>query len=1016
MRAAAAAGAAAAAAASAEAPLSQRNSVGALERNPSAISAGGMSQTSQGTRPTMSCMEFPMDPFNFGDIEGMGRPVTEGGLLHHDYFNRGKGFHEETRERLNLPALVESGRHAGRSRVQYQGAGIGLHMLKRDFFITVLQTPIVSLLPLFALVYLGAFFFWGIIYYLIVRFKPGCIYGASSFVESWTFAIITQMTIGYGNTGPQNCATAAVLITIQTVSDLLLNAVILGLIFAKVASPKHRAFSIYISDSAVITRRDGILKFMFRVADIRRSQVIEPRVKAYLYTWGEGRVTAEGERIQVRCEQLYIDYIDGMLLLPLIIEHTIDERSPLCGHTYDSLAAMNAEVVVTFEATTEMGNPFFARQSYLAQEINWSCHFAEIIRPPQAGMEKPRYSVDLNHFHDLVVNRAKRAVPYPLLGENTLVLSDVLCVRPAAGDAAAMELVCRVADTYPNQMVEVGARIYLYRWRPVEWCAANPSHPPFTLHTLQCGYKTGRDRLYLRLPQEVVHRIDAASPLASWLEPGGLSADADSEIVVLLQGYLNVSAQNRMRQRTYRVNAHVRYGFTFSTTVRAPSECRDGKPRVRWSRFFDIEPVAWSHAGSGPPTMHLHTSALNHPAVRAYMAHGATTTAPESHQQVRAQRDRSQVLADALDKPLAESPRARWVAAARMAEHASAAASAAAAASAGAAGEEVEAALLAAPHAPAAAEAGSSGAGSIGAGSSRAAGDPWRHLERRGQPARHQSGPPDLSTLSVAPSVPLDRYAAALSRRSMDGQAESSDVVGHRDAAQEALQQQQYHQEQERYHQQQERYHERQQQRSSQHRQRHHHLQQQRYHQQQQRYHQQQQQQEQGAGRQQAEQQEQGEIQPYPGQYQQQQPLQYQSDLLSSDLTAGPGVSMDRYAAMVAAAGSPDAAGLPFPPQPSSSTAGVGGSAAMADPASTINLPPRPPGAGTGSLSDLPAGRRADTSSSTSAAAEIGGRRQAQGAGQHVGSWPRRRSLASLHAIFEQVESQADSQAASDSE
>lgn len=50
----------------------------------------------------------------------------------------------------------------------------------------------------------------------------------------------------------------------------------------------------------------------------------------------------------------------------------------------------------------------------------------------------------------------------------------------------------------------------------------------------QCGYKTGRDRLYLRLPQEVVHRIDATSPLASWLEPGGLSADADSEIVVLV--------------------------------------------------------------------------------------------------------------------------------------------------------------------------------------------------------------------------------------------------------------------------------------------------------------------------------------------------------------------------------------------------------------------------------------------------------------------------------------------------
>ena len=30
-----------------------------------------------------------------------------------------------------------------------------------------------------------------------------------------------------------------------------------------------------------------------------------------------------------------------------------DERSPLCGHTHDSLMAMNAEIVVTFEGTTE---------------------------------------------------------------------------------------------------------------------------------------------------------------------------------------------------------------------------------------------------------------------------------------------------------------------------------------------------------------------------------------------------------------------------------------------------------------------------------------------------------------------------------------------------------------------------------------------------------------------------------------------------------------------------------------
>lgn len=83
--------------------------------------------------------------------------------------------------------------------------------------------------------------------------------------------------------------------------------------------------------------RDGVLKFMFRIADVRNAQVVEPKVLAYLYTWGDGRTTAEGEYLPFRADPLSIGYVDGMLLLPLTIEHTIDERSPLYGHTYDTL-------------------------------------------------------------------------------------------------------------------------------------------------------------------------------------------------------------------------------------------------------------------------------------------------------------------------------------------------------------------------------------------------------------------------------------------------------------------------------------------------------------------------------------------------------------------------------------------------------------------------------------------------------------------------------------------------------
>ena len=48
------------------------------------------------------------------------------------------------------------------------------------------------------------------------------------------------------------------------------------------------------------------------------------------------------------------------------------------------------------------------------------------------------------------------------------------------------------------------------------------------------GHETGADRLCLRLPALVTHRITAESALAHWNEPGGILQDADSEIVVVV--------------------------------------------------------------------------------------------------------------------------------------------------------------------------------------------------------------------------------------------------------------------------------------------------------------------------------------------------------------------------------------------------------------------------------------------------------------------------------------------------
>lgn len=38
---------------------------------------------------------------------------------------------------------------------------------------------------------------------------------------------------------------------------------------------------------------------------------------------------------------IYNEHMNACRLLPVIIEHTIDERSPLIGHTFDSLVAVS---------------------------------------------------------------------------------------------------------------------------------------------------------------------------------------------------------------------------------------------------------------------------------------------------------------------------------------------------------------------------------------------------------------------------------------------------------------------------------------------------------------------------------------------------------------------------------------------------------------------------------------------------------------------------------------------------
>ncbi|KAG2486473.1 hypothetical protein HYH03_014920 [Edaphochlamys debaryana] len=522
--------------------------------------------------------------------------------------DRGAGYYATEREKRKLASLVHTGKHAGRSRVRWVGVDFQtfwVHVLKRDFFTTAVNAKLLSLVAVLVGWYFVMLLGWATAYYIIWRWNNDCFVGFHGFRSAFMYATETQQTIGYGERATGECWLPAVLVSIHSLQAVLLDSVILGIVFSRISHPKQRSRTVLISDCAVIARRDGQLKFMFRVADIQKRSVIDPRVRAALFTWGPGRRTAEGERIPVTAQDMDIA-LDCTLLLPTTAEHNIDESSPLFGHTLQSLEAVGAEIVVTFEASSELGDTFMARQSYLPSEIHWGHTFVNIIRSARQG--ETQHEVDLSRFHDVepqpglgdemtqphrlskkvvMGGGGGNVVPGRLLNENTLVLSEDAVVACRNGRPMLM---FRLGDTFPGHVLDVQVTAHLYRWQ------ASSTAEGELLPYEECPLELEPSSLLLRYPVTLVHDLDPArSPVAHWAMQKGLRQDADAEVVLVARGTLYSRQEVITRSRCYSVLGDVKWGHAFLPVV-LPGASGSGASSklgaaVDWSHFHATTPI-----------------------------------------------------------------------------------------------------------------------------------------------------------------------------------------------------------------------------------------------------------------------------------------------------------------------------------------------------------------------------------------------------------------------------------------
>jgi hypothetical protein len=184
--------------------------------------------------------------------------------------------------------------------------------------------------------------------------KP-CIQGVESFAGAILFSIETQQTIGYGvRYTTEKCPEAILVMMIQSSVGVMIQSFMVGVVFAKLSRPKKRSETIMFSKNACINLRDGRLCLICRVADMRKSHIVEAHVRMYLV---KKKVTAEGEIIPLHMYDLNVGWDKGLdrlfLVWPLTIEHYIDENSPFWNYSAADLKREHFEIAVILEGVVE---------------------------------------------------------------------------------------------------------------------------------------------------------------------------------------------------------------------------------------------------------------------------------------------------------------------------------------------------------------------------------------------------------------------------------------------------------------------------------------------------------------------------------------------------------------------------------------------------------------------------------------------------------------------------------------
>ena len=204
-----------------------------------------------------------------------------------------------------------------------------------DWFHSLVNLPTHRLILILLLIYMSLAFSFAIPYYIIAKVFS-CNMGLNNFQEAFVFSLETMATIGFGTQDIffDDCILPIIVLAVQICSIVITNALVIGILYCRVARPTTRANTILFANHAVIRRIRGRLFLMFQICELRKHQLVEAHVRLYLIRHNRDPVVRGQTSYFQTCAMRLNhpnDELGSMLLLclPQVVVHEIDLWSPL---------------------------------------------------------------------------------------------------------------------------------------------------------------------------------------------------------------------------------------------------------------------------------------------------------------------------------------------------------------------------------------------------------------------------------------------------------------------------------------------------------------------------------------------------------------------------------------------------------------------------------------------------------------------------------------------------------------